>query len=230
MFQKISNPGASATNSVVVINNTACCGGECVECAYMVDGIFVAEWADGATYTFLNSSDVEVSVIIVSSDVEVIRNELLAFINSIGYYGTLDDIRITEYLNGDEVAVLKIEVIGCAIFKSLDYSIGLIEAQVLCNFTPVCDYYFETNGNGGDPVSVSENGNAGTVHKFDILTDGAADVVEFLAVFFTTSIITVVANTDAGYFEITLTGAPNDLLYIDGVQGIKSNCRKVYTA
>lgn len=231
MFQKISNPGQSSTNSVVVINNTACCGIDCQECAYVVDGIIIGDLiSEPATYTFLNTAGVSVSITLTTSDIETIRNELLAFINSIGYYGTLDDIRITEYIDVDDNSVYKIEVIGCAIFKSLDYSIGLIEAQVLCNFTPVCDYYFETTGNGGDPVSVSENGNAGTVHKFDILTDGAEDVVEFLKDFFTTSTITVVANTDAGYFEVTLTGAPNDLLYIDGVQGIKSNCRKVYTA
>lgn len=231
MFQKISNPGQSSTNGVVVINKTACCGSDCQECAYVVDGIITSELiGEPAIYKFLNAAGVSVSVTLTTSDIETIRNELLTFINSIGYYGTLEDIRTTEYIGEGDIPFLKIEIIGCAVFVSLDYPPDTPLAEKLCNFSPVCDYYFETNGNGGDPVSVSENGNAGTVHKFDILTDGAADVVEFLAVFFTTSIITVVANTDAGYFEITLTGAPNDLLYIDGVQGINSNCRKVFTA
>lgn len=230
MIQKISNPGQSSTNSVAVINNTACCGSECQECAYVIDGISLGDLTEPATYTFLNSVGATVSIIITSDNTNFIRNELLAFINSIGYYGTLEDIRITEYINEFDFPAIKIEIIGCAVFVSLEYPPDTVLAEKLCNFTPVCDYYFETTGNGGDPVSVSENGNAGTVHKFDILTDGAVDVVEFLAVFFTTSTITVVANTDAGYFEITLTGAPNDLLYILGEQGIKSNCRKVYTA
>ncbi len=231
MIQKISNPGQSATNSVVVINNTACCGAECVECAYVVDGIIIGDLiSEPATYTFLNSVGVSVSVTLTTADIGTIRNELLVFINSIGYYGTLDDIQITEYINEFDFPAIKIEIIGCAVFVSLDYPPDTVLAEKLCNFSPVCDYYFESDGNGGDPVSVSENGNAGTVHKFDILTDGAEDVVEFLKDFFTISTITVVANTDAGYFEVTLTGAPNDLLYIDGVQGIKSNCRKVYTA
>ena len=145
MIQKISNPGQSATNSVVVINNTA--------------------------------------IVYVCAD----------FVN---FYTTP---------SGDQ------------------------PAEKFCVFNPVCDCYFETNGNGVDPVAVSENGTAGTVDAFTI-SDDATTVQGYLAAFFTTSTVTVVKNTTAGVFEITVTGAPNDLIYIDGVQGIKSNCRKVYTA
>lgn len=228
MIQKISNPRQSSTNAVVVINNTACCGDACVECEYRVFSVNL----EGSTYlifTFKNSVGVNVELRVdYTTDTLVLRTALIDFLSVIGYYvqNPMTDIYIS--FDADSISIA---FYGCAEFVSL-YSdnAGFTNAEKLCNFSPVCDYYFETNGNGGDPVSVSENGNAGTVHKFDILTDGAADVVEFLAVFFTTSIITVVANTDAGYFEITLTGAPNDLLYIDGVQGINSNCRKVFTA
>lgn len=229
MIQKIYNPGASLTNSVVVINTTACCGSDCPDCAYVIDSILPGDLVDPATYTFLNSTGTSVSVVITSDNMEVIQNELLAFINSIGYYGTLDDIRVTGYINFEDELRYKIEVIGCAVFVSLEYPPATLTAEVLCNFTPVCDYYFESDGNGVDPVPVSKNGTGGTVTAFT-MSDTAEDVMHLLEDFFTTSTVTVVKNTTAGYFEITVTGAPSDILYIDGVQGIKSNCRKIYIA
>ena len=67
------------------------------------------------------------------------------------------------------------------------------------------------------------------MHSFNFL-DTAVDVKIYVEDYFTGVTVTVVKNEVEEFFEITLTGAPNDLLYIDGEQGIKSNCRKVYTA
>jgi len=229
MIQKIYNPGASTTNSVVVINNTACCGGTCVECQYIVTGILI-EGAEYFLFTFKNSVGKSIDINIdYTLDVEILRNQLIDFLQSIGYYveNPLTDISISFA----DVYYITIIFYGCADFLNFYTTVsGDQPAEKFCNFIPTCDYYFESDGNGGDPVLVSENGNDGTVHKFDILTDGAEDVIEFLAVFFTTSTITVIKNETAGYFEITLTGAPGDLLFIDGVQGIKQKCYKVYIA
>ena len=226
MIQKISNPGASATNSVVLINNTACCGGACVECEYLIpeQDMAGAQWMD---FTFKNSVGATV-VLRVDYPIETaaLRTALVDFLEGIGYYvqSPLTDIYI---LNED--SKLTVSFFGCAEFVSMYSDIGGADAETLCDFTPICDYYFESNGNGVDPVPVSMNDVGGTVTAFTI-ADNEADVVNSLEDFFTTSTITVVKNEAAGYFEITLTGAPNDLIYIDGDQGIKSNCRKVYTA
>jgi len=129
-----------------------------------------------------------------------------------------------------DVYYITIIFYGCADFLNFYTTVsGDQPAEKFCNFIPTCDYYFESDGNGEDPVPVSENGNDGTVEKFDMTTTPEA-VAGNLEVFFTTSTVTVIKNEVAGFFEITLTGAPNDLLYIDGVQGIKSNCRKIYIA
>lgn len=227
MIQKISNPNASATNSVVVINNTACCGSNCPECAYQIPGVNL----EGSTYlifTFLSSTGQSSELRIdYTTDTLVLRTALIDFLEGIGYYveRPMTDIYISfvDYY-------ISIAFYGCAEFVSL-YSdnAGNTGAETLCNFTVVCDYSFTTDGNGSDPVPVSSNGVAGTVNKFDMAV-AAIDVASIIESFFTTSTVTVVKNEDAGYFEITLTGGVNDLLYIDGSQGIKSNCRKVYTA
>lgn len=227
MIQKISNPNAAATNSVVVINNTTCCGSNCPECAYQIIGVNL----EGSTYlifTFLSSTGQSSELRIdYTTNTTVLRAALIDFLEDIGYYvqSPMTDIYISFV---DES--ISIAFYGCAEFVSL-YSdkAGTTIAEKLCNFTPICDYYFESDGNGDDVVPVSKNGTSDTVHAFTILVS-ASDVKGFLEVFFTDVTVTVVKNEDAGYFEITITGAPNDLLYIDGEQGIKSNCRKVYTA
>jgi len=225
MIQKVSNPGQSATNSVVVINNTACCGDICVECAYQITGVNL-ESSTYLIFTFSNSAGVSKELQIdYTTDTLVIRTALIAFLESIGYYveNPMTDIYISFVAD-----IISIAFYGCAPFISLYSDVaGNTNAEKLCNFDPVCDYYFESDGNGEDPVRVSQNGADGTVKKFD-MPDSADDVKSYLESFFTTSTITVIKNETAGYFEITLTGAPNDLLFIDGDQGIKSNCRKVY--
>lgn len=227
MIQKISNPGASATNSVVLINNTACCGGACVECEYLVSGVNL-ESSTYLIFTFKNSGGVNVELRVdYTTDTLVLRTALIDFLEGIGYYvqNPMTDIYIS--FDADSISIA---FYGCAEFVSL-YSdnVGTAGAETLCNFTPVCDYYFESNGNGVDPVPVSKNGVDKQVTQFT-MADTAEDVIHLLEGFFTTSTVTVVKNTDAGYFEITVTGAPNDLLFVDGEQGIKSNCRKIYTA
>lgn len=122
---------------------------------------------------------------------------------------------------------ISIAFYGCAPFISLYSDIaGNTGAEVRCNWDPVCDYYFETDGNGDNPVPVSKNNVEGTIHAFTS-TETEGDVKGFVEEFFTDSTVTVVKNAE-DIFEITLTGAPSDVLYIDGEQGIKSNCRKVY--
>lgn len=227
MIQKISNPRQSSTNSVVVINNTACCGGTCVECEYRVFWVNL----EGSTYlifTFKNSVGVNVELRVdYTTDTLVLRTALIDFLEGVGYYvqNPMTDIYIS--FDADSISIA---FYGCAEFVSL-YSdnAGTAGSETLCNFSSVCDFSFTTDGNGVDPIPVSKNGTAGTVTQFT-MTDTEADVVNSLEDFFTATTITVVKNEAAGYFEITLTGAPNDLLYIDGDQGIKSNCRKIFTA
>lgn len=231
MIQKISNPGQSATNSVVVINNTACCGAECVECAYVVDGIIIGDLiSEPATYTFLNTVGVAVSITLTTADIETIRNELLVFINSIGYYGALDDIRITDYIDVDDNSVYKIEVIGCADFVSVTTINETILSETLCAFVPACDYTFTTEGSVS-AIPVSLNGTEGTVGAF-LPSEPPVDIEVKLAAFFTgASSIDATINEAETEITVVIHGyLPNDLLYIDGVQGIKSNCHKVYIA
>jgi len=230
MIQKISNPGQSSTNAVVVINNTACCSSDCPDCAYVVDGIITSELiSEPAIYIFLNAAGAEVSITLTTADIETIRNELLIFINSIGYYGTLDDIRITDYIDGDDNSVYKIEVIGCANFISVTTINEAILSETLCVFVPSCDYTFTTEGSE-DPVPVSLNGTESTVAAFSPADPQA--VPDILAVFFTTATsIDVTINDAETELTIVLHGyLPNDLIYIDGQQGIKGPCRKVYIA
>jgi hypothetical protein len=227
MIQKISNPRQSSTNTVVVINHTACCGDACVECEYLVSGVNL-ESSTYLIFTFKNSVGVNVELRVdYTTDTLVLRTALIDFLEGVGYYvqNPMTDIYISFVADSISIAFY-----GCAEFVSL-YSdnAGTAGSETLCNFTPVCDFYFESNGNGVDPVPVSKNGVDGTVTQFT-MADTAEDVIHLMEDFFTTSTVTVVKNTDAGYFEITVTGAPNDLLFIDGEQGIKSNCRKVYTA
>lgn len=227
MIQKISNPGQSSTNSVVVINNTACCGSSCVECAYQISGINL----EGSTYlifTFLSSTGQTSELRIdYTTNTTVLRAALLDFLEGIGYYvqSPMTDIYISFVDDSISIAFY-----GCAEFVSL-YSdnAGTTAAETLCNFTPVCDYYFESDGNGDDPVPVSMNGVEGTMHSFTFL-DTAVDVKTFVEDYFVDNTATVIKNEVEEYFEITLTAAPNDIIFIDGDQGIKSNCRKVYTA
>ena len=223
MIQKISNPGQSSTNAVVVINNTACCGGTCVECEYRVDPVNI----DGAQYvdfTFKNSVGATV-VLRVDYPIETaaLRTALVDFLQSAGYYveNPLTDIYISN-----ENPSLGVSFFGCAEFVSMYSDVGGDDAETLCNFDPVCDYYFETDGNGVDPVPVSLNEISGTIHAFTSL-DTEGDVKGFVGEFFTNSTVTVFKNME-DIFEITLTSAPGDSVYIDGEQGIKSNCRKVY--
>jgi hypothetical protein len=224
MIKKISNPGQSATNSVVVINTTACCGGTCVECEYSL----TIKTIGGVTLSFVfnNSVGIEKTLTIPNTvDESVVRTALVDFLQSIGYYveNPMTDIEIVFV--GDDI---EIAFYGCAEFIGayLD-SEPITLAQKFCNFDPVCDYYFETDGNGASTVPVSKNGTADTLAAFTI-ADSAATVKAIVEAFFTTSTVTVVKNTDAGVFEITVTGAPEDLLFIDGEQDIKSNCRKIY--
>ena len=227
MIQKISNPGQSSTNSVVVINNTACCGSSCVECAYQISGINL----EGSTYlifTFLSSTGQTSELRIdYTTNTTVLRAALLDFLEGIGYYvqSPMTDIYISFVDDSISIAFY-----GCAEFVSL-YSdnAGTTAAETLCNFTPICDYYFQSDGNGAEPVPVSKNGVEGTMHSFNFL-DTANDVKIYVEDYFTGVTVTVVKNEVEEFFEITLTGAPNDLLYIDGEQGIKKKCYKVYTA
>lgn len=227
MIQRISNPNASATNSVVVINNTACCGSNCPECAYQILGVNL-ENSTYLIFTFLSSTGQSSELRIdYTTNTTVLRAALLDFLQGIGYYveRPMTDIYISFVDDSISIAFY-----GCAEFVSL-YSdnAGTTIAEKLCNFTPICDYYFQSDGNGAEPVPVSKNGVEGTMHSFNFL-DPANDVKIYVEDYFTGVTVTVVKNEDASVFEITITGAPNDLLYIDGEQGIKSNCRKVYTA
>jgi len=231
MIKRKYNPGASAANMTVISQtDSGCCNEDLTDCQYVAtwtiagsDTLVSLTMKDsaGATqvYTFPSSlSDP------APSDASAINTALTDWIESNGYVVEGKGV-IIEVTASTVTATFT----GEAVFTANADTDASYVITAACTKSVACNYSFTTNGNGASTVPVSKNGTTGALTAFTI-SDSAATVKGLVEGFFTGSTVTVVKNTDAGVFEITVTGAPEDLLYIDGSQGLKCCCVPVYTA
>lgn len=231
MIKRKYNPAASSNNMLVISQtDSGCCNDALTECQYVAtwtiagsDTLVSLTMIDsaGATqvYTFPSSlSDP------APSDAAAINNALTAWIESNGYIVEGKGV-IVEVTASTVTATLT----GEAVFTANADTDATYAITPACTKSVECNYSFTTNGNGASAVPVSKNGTTGTLTAFTI-SASAATVQGYVEGFFTGSTVTVIKDTDAGVFEITVTGAPEDVLYIDGAQGLKCCCVPVYSA
>jgi len=230
MIKKKYNAGASAANMVVLSQtDSGCCNGALTECQY------VASWtiAGADTLVSLTMIDSEGATQVYTfpaslsdpapSDAAAINNALTAWIESNGY--VVEDKGVIVEVTASTVTAT---FTGEAVFTANEDTDATYVITAACDKSVACTYSFTTNGNGASTVPVSKNGTTGALTAFTIAT-AAATVQGYVEGFFTGSTVTVIRDTDAGVFEITVTGAPEDVLYIDGSQGLKCCCVPVYT-
>lgn len=231
MIKRKYNPGASAANMTVISQtDSGCCNEALTECQY------VATWTIASTDTLVSLTMIDSAGATqvytfpaslsdpAPSDASAINTALTDWIESNGYVvegkGVIVEVTATT---------VTATFTGEAVFTANADTDATYVITPACDRSIACNYSFTTNGNGASTVPVSKNGTTGALTAFTI-SDSAATVKGLVEGFFTGSTVTVVKNTDAGVFEITVTGAPEDLLYIDGSQGLKCCCVPVYTA
>jgi hypothetical protein len=231
MIRRKYNPGASATNLTVISQtDSGCCNDALTDCQY------VATWTIASTDTLVSLTMIDSAGATqvytfpstlsdpAPSDASAINTALTDWIESNGYVVEGKGV-IIEVTASTVTATFT----GEAVFTANADTDASYVITAACTKSVACNYSFTTNGNGASTVPVSKNGTTGALTAFTI-SDSAATVKGLVEGFFTGSTVTVVKNTDAGVFEITVTGAPEDLLYIDGSQGLKCCCVPVYTA
>ncbi len=231
MIRRKYNPGASATNITVISQtDSGCCNEALTECQY------VATWTIASTETLVSLTMIDSAGATqvytfpaslsdpAPSDAAAINTALTDWIESNGYIVEGSGV-IVEVTSTTVTATFT----GEAVFTANADTDASYVITAACVKSVACNYSFNTNGNGASTVPVSKNGTTGALTAFTI-SDSAATVKGLVEGFFTGSTVTVVKNTDAGVFEITVTGAPEDVLYIDGSQGLKCCCVSVYTA
>lgn len=229
MIKKKYNPGASAANMTVISQtDSGCCNDALTDCQYvatwtiagsdtLVSLTMIDSAGDTKVYTFPSTlSDP------APSDASAINTALTDWIESNGYVVEGKSV-VVEVTASTVTATFT----GEAVFTANADTDATYVITPACDRSVACTYSFTTNGNGASTVPVSKNGTTGTLTAFTIAT-AAATVKGYVEGFFTGSTVSVVANTDAGVFEITVSGAPEDLLYIDGSQGLKCCCVPVY--
>jgi len=231
MIKRKYNPGASAANMTVISQtDSGCCNDALTDCQY------VATWTIAGSdtlvsLTMLDSSGATSVYTFPStlsdpapSDASAINTALTDWIESNGYVVEGKGV-IVEVTSTTVTATMT----GEAVFTANADTDATYVITPACDKSVACTYSFTTNGNGASTVPVSKNGTTGTLTAFTIAT-AAATVQGYVEGFFTGSTVTVIRDTDAGVFEITVTGAPEDVLYIDGSQGLKCCCVPVYSA
>ncbi len=231
MIKRKYNPGASAANMTVISQtDSSCCNEALTDCQY------VATWTIASTDTLVSltmkdsAGATKVYTFPASlsdpapSDAAAINNALTEWIESNGYIVEGSGV-IVEVTSTTVTATFT----GEAVFTANADTDASYVITAACVKSVACNYSFNTNGNGASTVPESKYGTTGALTAFTI-SDSAATVKGLVEGFFTGSTVTVVKNTDAGVFEITVTGAPEDVLYIDGSQGLKCCCVSVYTA
>ncbi len=231
MIKRKYNPGASATNITVISQtDSGCCNESLAECQY------VATWTIASTETLVSltmidsAGDTQVYTFPSTlsdpapSDASAINTALTDWIESNGY--VVEGKSVVVEVTATTVTAT---FTGEAVFTANEDTDAAYVITPACVKSVECTYSFTTNGNGASTVPVSKNGTTGALTAFTI-SDSAATVKGLVEGFFTGSTVTVVKNTDAGVFEITVSGAPEDVLYIDGSQGLKCCCVSVYTA
>ena len=229
MIKRKYNPGASAANMTVISQtDSGCCNDALTDCQY------VATWTIASTDTLVSltmidsAGDTQVYTFPSTlsdpapSDASAINTALTDWIESNGY--VVEGKSVVVEVTATTVTAT---FTGQAVFTANADTDASYTITPACVKSVECTYSFTTNGNGASAVPVSKNGTTGTLTAFTIAT-AAATVLGYVEGFFTGSTCTVVANTDAGVFEITVSGAPEDLLYIDGSQGLKCCCAPVY--
>lgn len=230
MIKRKYNPGSSAANMTVISQtDSGCCNDALTDCQYvatwtiagsdtLVSLTMIDSAGDTQVYTFPSTlSDP------APSDASAINTALTDWIESNGY--VVEGKSVVVEVTATTVTAT---FTGQAVFTANADTDASYTITPACVKSVECTYSFTTNGNGASTVPVSKNGTTGALTAFTIAT-AAATVLGYVEGFFTGSTCTVVANTDAGVFEITVTGAPEDLLYIDGAQGLKCCCTQVYS-
>ena len=222
MIKRKYNPGASATNLTVISQtDSGCCNDALTECQY------VATWTIASTDTLVSLTMKDSAGVTkvytfpaslsdpAPADASAINTALTDWIESNGY--VVEGKSVVVEVTATTVTAT---FTGEAVFTANADTDASYTITPACVKSVECTYSFTTNGNGASAVPVSKNGTTGTLTAFTIAT-AAATVLGYVEGFFTGSTCTVVANTDAGVFEITVSGAPEDLLYIDGSQGLE---------
>jgi hypothetical protein len=230
MIRRKYNPGASATNLTVISQtDSGCCNDALTDCQY------VATWTIASTDTLVSltmidsAGDTQVYTFPSTlsdpapSDASAINTALTDWIESNGY--VVEGKSVVVEVTATTVTAT---FTGQAVFTANEDTDAAYVITPACVKSVECTYSFTTNGNGASAVPVSKNGTTGTLTAFTIAT-AAATVQGYVEGFFTGSTVTVIRDTDAGVFEITVSGAPEDLLYIDGAQGLKCCCTQVYS-
>lgn len=220
------NPSANANNTVQLTKEqSGCCGDDTgTECAK------AAAWAStGQLLVTLKVDDLDGvertrALATPTSDSSVILPQLAQFLTDLGFVVVKSEL-VDRVDYGDNTRILLIGK-NAPDFRLVDDNPTTTSSEAWCGFDPYCQYTFQTDGNGDDPVDIVINGTPSTVDKFD-MTSTASAVQALLATGITTS-TWVVKNTDAGYFEVTIWMDPTDVVFIDGNEGEKGECRKYW--
>ena len=220
------NPTANANNTIQLTKEqSGCCGDDAgAECAQATAWASTAQLLVTMKVNDLDGVEQTRALTAATSDSTVVMPQLANFLTDLGYVVIKSEL-VDRVDYGDKTRVLLIGK-NAPGFKLVDDDPTTTTSEAWCDQSPLCQYTFQTDGNGDDPVDIVINGTASTVDKFDMTTSAAA-VQDLIADEITVD-TWVVKNTDAGYFEVTIWMEPNDVVFIDGSEGEKVECRKYW--
>lgn len=220
------NPTANANNTIQLTKEqSGCCGDDAgTECAKAAAWASTAQLLVTLKVNDLDGVEQTRALTAATSDSAVIMPQLAEFLDDLGYIVVKSEL-VDRVDYGGNTRVLLIGKNAPA-FKLVDNDPTTTTSEAWCDQSPLCQFTFQTDGNGDNAVDIVINGTASTVGKFDMTTSAAA-VQDLLAAGITVD-TWVVKNTDAGYFEVTIWMEPNDVVFIDGSEGEKVECRKYW--